>query len=370
MIETLSNWSNSLLFAAIVVYAVAFVCFTFDIALRGSKQQKASAATSAAGATARKRELVGAAVGADAAGMVSAAEGSADAVTRSAGISSSIHGTDRGVFATRAKGEGTASVAREEFRDKNATKLLPYAMIATAIGFVLHLAATVLLGIAAGRVPWSNMYEFSMTATLIVTGVFLAVQAWQDLRFLGSFVTGLVTLSLGIASLGFYVEVVPLQPALQSWWLVVHVFVASLSTGLLALGCGLSILQLLQQRRQLKVRGGAAAGGPLTALPGAVRLEDLAFRLNVIGFIFWTFTLVAGSIWAEAAWGRYWGWDTKEVWTLIIWIVYAGYLHARATHGWRGSPSAWLSIIGFGTVLFNFGIVNVFFKGLHAYSGL
>ena len=116
--------------------------------------------------------------------------------------------------------------------------------------------------------------------------------------------------------------------------------------------------------------GAAAKRGPLSALPGSERLEDLAFRVNVVGFILWTFTLVAGAIWAEAAWGRYWGWDTKEVWTFIIWVVYAGYLHARGTKGWRGTPSAWLSIVGFATVMFNFGVVNVFFKGLHSYSGL
>lgn len=366
MIETLSNRSNTLLFAAIVVYAVAFVLFTFDIAMRGATRAAAAQSKSAAGATVRERELVGAGVG------TGASAGVSDASAADLGISSSIRGTDRGAFATRAKVEPAAGgmSARYEFRDTNATKLLPFAMFAIAVAFVLHLAATILLGVAAGRVPWSNMYEFSLTSTLIVTAVFLGSQLWQDLRFLGAFVTGLVTLSLGIASLGFYVEVVPLQPALQSWWLVVHVFVASLATGLLALGCGLSILQLLQQRRARQVRGGESTSGPLTALPGAERLEDLAFRVNVMGFIFWTFTLVAGAIWADAAWGRYWGWDTKEVWTLIIWIVYAGYLHARATHGWRGSPSAWLSIIGFGTVLFNFGVVNVFFKGLHAYSGL
>ncbi|MCY7289203.1 MAG: cytochrome c biogenesis protein CcsA, partial [Cryobacterium sp.] len=108
----------------------------------------------------------------------------------------------------------------------------------------------------------------------------------------------------------------------------------------------------------------------LATLPSAATLENLAYRVTIIGFILWTFTLMAGSIWAEQAWGRYWGWDTKEVWTFIIWTLYAGYIHARATRGWRGSRSAWLSVIGFAAVMFNFGIVNVFFKGLHAYSGL
>ncbi|WP_286793750.1 cytochrome c biogenesis protein CcsA, partial [Microbacterium sp. UBA3394] len=118
--------------------------------------------------------------------------------------------------------------------------------------------------------------------------------------------------------------------------------------------------------------GAVVRTGPgfLRTLPSADALESLAYRFAIIGFIFWTFTLIAGAIWANDAWGRYWGFDTKEVWTFVIWVLYAGYIHARATRGWRGTRSAWLSIIGFLAVLFNFTIVNMFFKGLHAYSGL
>ena len=125
--------------------------------------------------------------------------------------------------------------------------------------------------------------------------------------------------------------------------------------------------QLLQARREL---GATDKPRFLRAFPNSEALENLAYRVNVIGFAFWTFTLIAGAIWAEHAWGRYWGWDTKEVWTFIIWVIYAGYIHARATRGWRGSRSAWLAVVGFAAVMFNFGIVNVFFHGLHSYSGL
>ena len=150
-------------------------------------------------------------------------------------------------------------------------------------------------------------------------------------------------------------------------WLVIHVFVATLGTGFFALGAALSILQLMRLRRD---NGGLTRARFLDTIPAADRLENLAYRLNIVGFVFWTFTLIAGAIWAERAWGRYWGWDTKEVWTFIIWVLFAGYIHARATRGWRGSRSAWLAIIGFAAVIFNFTIVNMFFKGLHAYSGL
>ncbi|NLT25212.1 MAG: c-type cytochrome biogenesis protein CcsB [Microbacteriaceae bacterium] len=358
MTETLSNWSNIVIYIAIAVYSVAFLLFTLDFAGRGSREAKAAQQSSALGATARvrERELVGA--GAPAAEA-------ADADAAGAGIS-----VARAAEGGSGAGVSSAAATETRWRDRSSTKLLPIAMAVTVVGWVLHLAATVLRGVAAERVPWANMYEFWLTATLLIVLVFLLLQLWQDLRFLGAFITGFATLSLGIATIGFYVGVVPLQPALQSIWLVIHVFVASVSTGFLALGCALSVLQLLQQRREARVRAGESVRGPLGMLPSSERLEDMSFRMNVIGFILWTFTLVAGAVWAERAWGRYWGWDTKEVWTFIIWVVYAGYLHARTTKGWRGSPSAWLSIVGFATVLFNFGVVNVFFKGLHAYSGL
>jgi len=255
-------------------------------------------------------------------------------------------------------------------------KRLVWARIGTALtvlGFLFHLAATVLRGIAAERVPWANMYEFAMTGTLLIIAVYLVVLVRYDLRFLGTFITGLVVVLLGATLVGqLYVEVVPLADALKSVWLVIHVFVASLATAIFALAFGLSVMQLLQARRERLVAEGAEKTGPrfLQSLPTADTLESLAYRFAIIGFIFWTFTLIAGSIWANDAWGRYWGFDTKEVWTFVIWVLYAGYIHARATRGWRGSRSAWLSIVGFTAVIFNFTIVNMFFKGLHAYSGL
>lgn len=238
----------------------------------------------------------------------------------------------------------------------------------TALGLLFHLAGTVTRGVAAARVPWSNMYEFALTGTTLVIAVYLLVLRRYDLRFLGSFIVGMVALLLGGATLAFYVDVVPLMDPLKSIWLVIHVFVASLATALFAIACGLSVTQLIQARRErTSIRPSDARPG---AFPSADTLEALAYRFAIVGFIFWTFTLIAGAIWANESWGRYWGFDTKEVWTFVIWVLYAGYIHARATRGWRGTRSAWLSIIGFAAVLFNFTIVNLFFKGLHAYSGL
>ncbi|WP_431074180.1 c-type cytochrome biogenesis protein CcsB [Microbacterium phyllosphaerae] len=321
--------SPILLWTAIAIYAAAFVAFAFDLARRSQ--------LSADSASVREFELVGAGAGA------------------------------RGGKA--AKGATAASdsdAAPQRFvMARIGTSL-------TVLAFVFHLAATLTRGFAAGRVPWANLYEFAMMGTLLIVAVFLVVLTRIDLRFLGTFITGLVVILLGLAATNFYVDVSPLMDPLKSVWLVIHVFVASLGTAFFALAFSLSVIQLMQSRRERLISEGAEKTGPgfLRTFPGSDRLESMAYRFTIIGFILWTFTLIAGSIWAYYAWSRFWGFDVKETWTFVIWVLYAGYIHARATRGWRGNPSAWLAIVGFSAVLFNFTIVNVFFKGLHAYSGL
>ncbi|WP_413320891.1 c-type cytochrome biogenesis protein CcsB [Agrococcus sp. 1P02AA] len=285
-----------------------------------------------------------------------------DVARRSAAKSTPVEARElvgAGAPVTRADADASSAATSVAAGKAGRGARIGFTLIVLAWG--LHLAGAVLRGVAAGRVPWSNMYEFAMTGVAVIVGVFVLSRLWKDLNYLGVFISGLAAVSLGAATVNFYVSVTPLPPALQSPWLVIHVFVATLAMGFLALGTGLSVLQLLKERRD---------NGFLRSLPSPVQLEDLAYRVGVIGFIFWTFTLIAGAIWAEQAWGRYWGWDTKEVWTFVIWVIYAGYVHARATRGWRGSRSAWLQIIGFGAIVFNYTIVNQFFAGLHAYSGL
>ena len=237
----------------------------------------------------------------------------------------------------------------------------------SVLAWIVHLLATIGRGIAGNRVPWANMFEFGLTSTLLIVAVFLGTLFWKDLGYLGAYITGFVLLALGVVTVNFYVDVVPLPPALQSGWLVIHVFVASTATAFFALGAALSVLQLVRARYEARQMAKARI---INTLPGSSVMESLAYRLNVVGFVLWSFTLIAGAIWAERAWGRYWGWDVKEVWTFIIWVLFAGYIHARATRGWRGSRAAWLGIIGFGAVLFNYTVVNIAFTGLHSYSGL
>lgn len=240
----------------------------------------------------------------------------------------------------------------------------------TVLAAVIHGAAVVTRGLAAHRVPWGNMYEFCTTGAFFVAVIFLIALTRKDLRFIGSFVIGLVVIMLCAATVGFPTPVARLIPALQSYWLVVHVSIAVASSALFTITFAMSVLQLLQTNREAKLLAGKADGARfLRLVPSALSLENLSYRLNAVAFVGWTFTLMAGAIWAEQAWGRYWGWDTKEVWTFVIWTVYAGYLHARATRGWTGTRAAWLSIVGYLCIVFNFTIVNIYFAGLHSYAG-
>lgn len=284
-------------------------------------------------------------------------------------------------------------------------KAVGIAMSTTVMGAALHLLGVVTRGVAAGRVPWANMYEFSILFSLVAVLVFLGLQRGRDLRFLGTFVVGLVLLMLGIAVSVLYVRADGVPPALDSYWLVIHVSIATIATGVLAVGAVLSVVQLVQERSEIRraahesaqapapalagasVAGGAGAdvagadggAGPvrpgrwsrlMESAPSSAEFERLAFRLNAVGFMLWTFTIIAGAIWAEHAWGRPWGWDPKETWSFVIWVVYAAYLHARATRGWEGRRAAYLSIFGFLCVLANYFLVNLLFNSLHAYSGI
>lgn len=348
---TLAAYSVVAVYSAIVVYVLAFIAFALDLSKRSQIAQSADAATARADANAPAPPSR-AASGSTIAAVAPTTAAAAPTAVLERATPPAVPGAPR---------DGASSVRGASSRFQRTG----YALV--IVGWVVHLTALVLRGLAAGRVPWANLYEFAMTGTAIIVGVFIVIQLWRDVRFLGAYITGVVVLLLGLASVNFYVAVTPLPPALQSAWLVIHVFVATLGTGFFAVGGGLSIAQLLQARREA---GGFPRLRLLNTFPASEALENMAYRVIVVGFAFWTFTLMAGAIWAERAWGRYWGWDTKEVWTFIIWVTFAGYIHARATQGWRGSRSAWLAIIGFTAVMFNFTVVNLFFKGLHAYSGL
>ncbi|MEO7979326.1 MAG: c-type cytochrome biogenesis protein CcsB [Sporichthyaceae bacterium] len=313
------------------VYAGAMYCYAAELAF-GSPRRRGKAAPVAA----EVREL--ASVGAP----------TADVETSAAD--------------TGPQDDGATRLARADRIGRVAVSL-------TVLAFLLHLGAVVARGIAASRPPWGNMYEFSTAGSLAVTGVFLVLLARKPIRYLGTFVVLPVLLTLGLAVAVLYTESAQLVPALKSVWLVIHVSAAMIAAGVLTIGFAQSICFLVQDRRE-RVPAEVRQPSFMDRLPAAAALDRSAYKMHAFAYPIWTFAVIAGAIWAENAWGRYWGWDPKETWAFITWMVYTTYLHARATAGWKGRPAAYLAVLGYGTFLFNYLVVNIWLVGFHSYAGV
>ncbi len=240
------------------------------------------------------------------------------------------------------------------------------AVALTGLAVLVHASSLVLRGVAIGRVPWANMYEFTSAICFVaVAGWLIALYRQRSvghaLRRLGGFVLLPVVVLMFLGGTVLYAQAAPLIPALNSYWITIHVSAAATASGILLVSGVASVLYLISTR-----------GGPRIAerLPDSAVLDRLAYRTAVFALPIWTFAIITGAIWAEAAWGRYWGWDPKETCALVAWVVYAGYLHARATAGWRGSRAAWINVVGFGVMLFNLFFVNIVIAGWHSYAGI
>jgi cytochrome c-type biogenesis protein CcsB len=231
------------------------------------------------------------------------------------------------------------------------------------LGAVLHAASIVLRGLAADRWPLGNMYEFTSAICLAAIAAWLVMlRRSPAARPVGLFVLLPVVILLFLGGTVLYAPAAPVMPALQSYWLVIHVTTVSIASGLLMVPGVASLLFLLRRSGRL--------AGFADKLPSADALDRLAYRLTIVAFPLYTFAIMAGAIWAEAAWGRFWGWDPKETVAFVAWVIYAAYLHARATAGWRNGPAAWVNVAGFAAVVFNFFFINMVVSGLHSYAGL
>ncbi len=249
---------------------------------------------------------------------------------------------------------------------KNTEKVARIATAMMILGFFLLFTGVIARGVSAGRVPWGNMYEFSITGALAFSGAYLLALRKYDLRWLGLLVSVSVLLTIGTAITVLYVPSAPLVPALKSEWLVIHVSAAIISGGVFLLSNVIAAAYLYLDRVEEKGERPQWA----KRLPDLETLDQLSYRLVAFVFPLWTFSVIAGAIWAESAWGRYWGWDPKETWAFITWVAYAAYLHARVTIGWRGRRAAWLCLFAGSTFLFNYIYVNIWGTGKHTYSGL
>ena len=236
------------------------------------------------------------------------------------------------------------------------------------VALTLHIGSIVLRGIATGRPPWGNMYEFvSVTcAAGILAG--LIVLRSKQLRTLWLFVLVPTLILLFVAGTVLYADAAPVVPALQSYWLPVHVSIVSLGSGVFLISGVASILFLIRMKHP--EASGSRMSRIVARLPSAQTLDILAYKTTIFAFPLFGVGVILGAIWAEAAWGRFWGWDPKETVSFITWIVYASYLHARATSGWRNTRAAWINIAGFVAMLFNLFIINMVVSGLHSYAGL
>lgn len=261
-----------------------------------------------------------------------------------------------------AEGDTIVEAPPDESQEIPRGKAIGIAMATLWLGIGFHVIGVVTRTIAAGHPPWSNLYELTITFTAVVVGLFLWLERRHNLRFLGALVTLPVLLALGVAVRILYMAVNGLAPILESVWLILHVSAAILAIALFAIAAILAALQLLLST------GWMTRSRIRDHLPRADLLERVSYRFTAVGFILWTFTLIAGAIWANDAWSRPWGWDPKEVWTFVIWVIYAAYLHARATRGWDGRRAAILVIIGFMAVLANTFVVNFFLDTKHGYA--
>ncbi|HVM26678.1 MAG TPA: c-type cytochrome biogenesis protein CcsB [Mycobacteriales bacterium] len=245
-------------------------------------------------------------------------------------------------------------------------------MALTLLGLVLHTVSVVTRGLAVDRVPWGNMYEFSSAAALSAVAIFVVLVARRSVdRGLGAFLLLPVVLTLGLASTVLYTPAGPLVPALNSYWIKIHVAAAVICTGAFLLSGVVAGLYLLRDRFDTRTAAGEPVRFPLSlgaSLPPARSLDRAAYAVIAFAFPLWTFAIIAGAIWAEAAWGRYWGWDPKETWSFITWVLYAGYLHARATAGWKGRKAAWVAVAAAVALTINYYVVNIFVVGLHSYA--
>ncbi|MFC0448746.1 c-type cytochrome biogenesis protein CcsB [Rhodococcus jostii] len=238
------------------------------------------------------------------------------------------------------------------------------------VGTVLIFASIVLRGFATERFPLGNMYEFVTMACAAALVVGLALLSKPAYRSMWVFLLVPVLILMFLAATVLYADAAPVVPALRSYWLPIHVTIVSVGSGVFLVSGIASLLFLLRMRYPHGEEGSGVFARIAERLPDAQTLDRLAYKTTIIGFPLFGAGVILGAIWAEAAWGRFWGWDPKETMSFIAWVIYAAYLHARATSGWRDTKAAWINVAGFVAMLFNLFIINMVVSGLHSYAGL
>jgi cytochrome c-type biogenesis protein CcsB len=364
----LAQLSDHFLLATVFFYALAVLAYAGDFAY-GRRVTPRVADEQADAEVVAERARVAVAAG--------VAQGAADApanLTGAGGTADPAKTVVPGQEAASAGGGAGAVVAPSRWRAGGAAAgpWVRAAITLTVIGLVTQVLGIVTRGMAEHRVPWGNMYEFVMAITCAAVIAFLLLLIRFRVYAVGLFLMAPVVLALGLCATVLYTAAGPLVPALHSYWIWIHVTSMTVAIGSYIVAAVLTGLYLIADRhaRRDAAHPGAGFGAVLHRLPPADALDRLSYRTVIFAFPIWTFAVIAGAIWADQAWGRYWGWDPKETWAFITWVVYAGYLHARATAGWRGRKAAYIQLIGFASLLFNLVGVNLWITGLHSYAGI
>ncbi|MEU6972199.1 c-type cytochrome biogenesis protein CcsB [Kitasatospora aureofaciens] len=362
--------SVKLIFSAMSVYVLAMFAHLFEwtFGSAGTVARRSIEQTSLA-------EMVAATVPTAKQSRVTAAAGNGDATTLTRTV---VVGTGATVV-TSVRGGGSPTDGPGAARSNPKADLAGRIAISlTTLGAVLHIAGVATRGLSVMRWPWGNMYEFSCAFALASVLVYLGLLAAKaPVRWLGVPITVGAALTLGLAVTVLYTDAEQLVPALHSYWLAIHVTAATACVGAFYVAFATTLLYLGKDTYERRRDLGGPATGPFGTpasvwerLPAAATLDRFSYRVNAIVFPLYTFTVIAGAIWAEAAWGKYWEWDPKETWSFITWIAYAAYLHARATAGWRGRKAAYVALVAFACMLFNYYGINIFVTGKHSYAGV
>ncbi|MFC1413878.1 c-type cytochrome biogenesis protein CcsB [Streptacidiphilus sp. N1-12] len=368
----LATISNVLIYSAMAVYLFAFLAYTTEWTFggRGRVARESAALVSASAAEGESAGTTAAAAAPKVAVTVTRANGGTATLTRTvAAKAGKVDVLTRGDEAPPADGVGAAG------GDERADRLGRVAVSLTGLAALLQFGGVVARGVSAGRPPWGNLYEFTCALTLVAALLFLGLLfSGRDVRWLGLPLTFGILLGLGLAVTVLYTASEQLVPALHSYWLWIHVSGAMICGGALYAGALTTVMYLCRDIHEKAVAEGRSKGGRWAdiceRMPAAATLDKLSYRINAFTFPLWTFTIIAGAIWAEAAWGHYWQWDPTETWAFITWVAYACYLHARATAGWKGRKAAVLVLIAFACFLFNSYGVSIFINGMHSYAGL
>jgi cytochrome c-type biogenesis protein CcsB len=353
----LGHVSTDFLIAALVLYSLSVVAFAGDFAFGRPRRVDSAVRGTQARAHASALATVGA-VGAPAAAPSASAPPAASPPAEAPAAAPPDSMPEVAAPPLRAIGQ--------------AGRWIQVAMALSATAVAAHIVAVVTRGLAVHRAPWGNMYEFVTALTCVAALFFLVVMVRYRAWALGVFVMGAVVVALGLAETLIYTAAGQLVPALQSYWLSIHVTAMTLATGIFFVAAVLGVVYLAVDRYQRRVEAGRAdpGNGIMRRLPTLEQLDRLTYRTVVFGFPVWTFGVIAGAIWADQAWGRYWGWDPVETWAFITWVLYAAFLHARATAGWRGRRAHYIQLLGFASLMFNILVVQVFIAGLHSYAGV